>query len=172
MKSQCRPTDIYQLILLAADDLQVTEQQRRTIGKLLSYGPEYIKDQSYYSNAAWRNIAAALALLDCATATELSKAVTHALQLCLVAISKADTTASNAQTISAAAAMFHKLLQRIERQLGTRNLQVCTRQAKPIHKPCRSAAAVGTCTAAGPPSFRQINTAQTLRQNERPPATQ
>ena len=172
MTAQCRPTDIYQLILLAADDMQVTEQQRRTIHKLLLYGPEYTKNPNYYSNAAWRNIAAALNILATATDPELSKAVTHALQLCLVAISKADTTASGAQTISAAAAMVHKLVQRIERQLSTQNLQACTRQAKPIHKPCRSAAAVGTCTAAGPPSFRQINTALSMRQNERPPATQ
>jgi hypothetical protein len=109
MTAQCRPTDIYQLILLAADDLQVTEQQRRTIHKLLLYGPEYTKNPNYYSNAAWRNIAAALNILATATDPELSKAVTHALQLCLVAISRADTTASDAQTISAAAAMVHKL---------------------------------------------------------------
>jgi hypothetical protein len=170
MTAQCRPTDIYQLILLAADDLQVTEQQRRTIHKLLLYGPEYTNNPNYYSNAAWRNIAAALNSLATATDTELSKAVSHALQLCLVAINRADTTASDVQIISAA--MFHKLVQCIERQLSTQNLQACLRQARPIHKPCRSAAAVGTCTAAGPPSFRQINTALSMRQNERPQTTQ
>ena len=170
MTAQCRPTDIYQLILLAADDLQVTEQQRRTIHKLLLYGPEYTNNPNYYSNAAWRNIAAALNILATATDTELSKAVSHALQLCLVAINRADTTASDVQIISAA--MFHKLVQCIERQLSTQNLQACLRQARPIHKPCRSAAAVGTCTAAGSPSFRQINTALSMRQNERPQTTQ
>lgn len=170
MTAQCRTTDIYQLILLAADDLQVTEQQRRTIHKLLLYGPEYTNNPNYYSNAAWRNIAAALNILATATDTELSKAVSHALQLCLVAINRADTTASDVQIISAA--MFHKLVQCIERQLSTQNLQACLRQARPIHKPCRSAAAVGTCTAAGPPSFRQINTALSMRQNERPQTTQ
>jgi hypothetical protein len=170
MTAQCRPTDIYQLILLAADDLQITEQQRRTINKLLLYGPEYTNNPNYYSNAAWRNIAAALNILATATDTELSKAVSHALQLCLVAINRADTTASDVQIISAA--MFHKLVQCIERQLSTQNLQACLRQARPIHKPCRSAAAVGTCTAAGPPSFRQINTALSMRQNERPQTTQ
>jgi hypothetical protein len=170
MTAQCRPTDIYQLILLAADDLQITEQQRRTIHKLLLYGPEYTNNPNYYSNAAWRNIAAALNILATATDTELSKAVSHALQLCLVAINKADTTASDVQIISAA--MFHKLVQCIERQLSTQNLQACLRQARPIHKPCRSAAAVGTCTAAGPPSFRQINIAQILRQTERTQTTQ
>jgi hypothetical protein len=148
----------------------VTEQQRRTIHKLLLYGPEYTNNPNYYSNAAWRNIAAALNILATATDTELSKAVSHALQLCLVAINRADTTASDVQIISAA--MFHKLVQCIERQLSTQNLQACLRQARPIHKPCRSAAAVGTCTAAGPPSFRQINTALSMRQNERPQTTQ
>jgi hypothetical protein len=136
----------------------------------LLYGPEYTNNPNYYSNAAWRNIAAALNILATATDTELSKAVSHALQLCLVAINRADTTASDVQIISAA--MFHKLVQCIERQLSTQNLQACLRQARPIHKPCRSAAAVGTCTAAGPPSFRQINTALSMRQNERPQTTQ
>lgn len=39
-------------------------------------------------------------------------------------------------------------------------------------RPLRRAAAVGTCAAVSPPVFKGLQLAQTLRQNERQPATQ
>jgi hypothetical protein len=39
-------------------------------------------------------------------------------------------------------------------------------------RPLRKAAAVGTCAATSPPVFTGSQTAQILRRNERPPATQ